>query len=99
MHVILLLATQVKQQLKEQLICGTNGPENEDDVKRTIACGDDLKEVYETCAFGKQTSKIVPNEAQNKSQKHLELVYPDILGPFEMPSLNGSKYAITFVDD
>ena len=72
---------------------------NKDDVKRTIGCEDNLKEVCETCALGKQTSKPVPKETQNKSQKPLELVYSDILGPFEIPSLNGSRYAITFVDE
>ena len=72
---------------------------NKDDVKRTIGCEDNLKEVCETCALGKQTSKPVPKETQNKSQKPLELVYSDILGPFEVPSLNGSRYAITFVDE
>ena len=72
---------------------------NKDDVKRTIDCEDNLKEVCETCALGKQTSKPVPKETQNKSQKPLELVYSDILGPFEVPSLNGSRYAITFVDE
>ena len=72
---------------------------NKDDVKRTIGCGDNLKEVCETCALGKQTSKPVLKETQNKSQKPLELVYSDILRPFEVPSLNGSKYAITFIDE
>ena len=72
---------------------------NKDDVKRTIGCEDNLKEVCERCALGKQTSKPVPKETQNKSQKPLELVYSDILGPFEVPSLNRSRYAITFVDE
>ena len=72
---------------------------NKDDVKRTIGCEDNLKELCETCALGKQTSKPVPKETQNKAQKLLELVYSDILGPFEVLSLNGSRYAITFVDE
>ena len=72
---------------------------NKDDVKRTIGCEDNLKEVCETCALGKQSSKPVPKETQNKSQKALELVYSDILGPFEVPSLSGSRYAITFIDE
>ncbi|CAB4033966.1 Retrovirus-related Pol poly from transposon TNT 1-94 [Paramuricea clavata] len=72
---------------------------NKDDVKRTIGCKDNLKEVCETCALGKQSSKPVPKETQNKSQKVLELVYSDILGPFEVPSLSGSRYAITFIDE
>ena len=72
---------------------------NKDDVKRTIGCEDNLKEVCETCTLEKQTSKPTPKETQNKSQKPLELVYSDILTPFEVPSLNGSRYVITFVDE
>ncbi|CAB4002240.1 Retrovirus-related Pol poly from transposon TNT 1-94 [Paramuricea clavata] len=72
---------------------------NKDDVKRTIGCEDNLKEVCETCALGKQSSKPVPKETQNKSQKARELVYSDILGPFEVPSLSGSRYAIIFNDE
>ncbi|CAB3994020.1 Retrovirus-related Pol poly from transposon TNT 1-94 [Paramuricea clavata] len=75
------------------------GELNKDDVKRTIGCEDNLKEVCETCALGKQSSKPVPKETQNKSQKVLKLVYSDILGPFEVPSLSGSRYAITFIDE
>ena len=70
---------------------------NKDDVKRTIGCEDNLKEVCETCALRKQSCKPVPKETKNKAQKPLELLYSDILGPFEVPSLNGSIYAITFI--
>ena len=49
--------------------------------------------------MGKQASKPVPKEVQTKAQKALELVYSDILGPFEVASLNGSKYAVTFIDE
>ena len=73
---------------------------NKDDVKRTNGCEDNLKEgTCETCSLGKQSSKPVPKETKNKAQKLLELVYSDILGPFEVPSLNGSRYAITFIDE
>ena len=72
---------------------------NKDDVKRTIGCEDNLKEVCETCALGKQSSKPVTKETKNKAQKPLELVYSDILGPFEVPSLSGSRYAISFIDE
>ena len=47
----------------------------------------------------KPVIKPVPKETQNKAQKPLELVYSHILGPFEVPSLNGSRYTITFVDE
>ena len=51
---------------------------NKDDVKRTTGCEDKLKEVCETCALGKQSSKPVPNETQNKSQKPLEPLFTQI---------------------
>ena len=35
----------------------------------------------------------------DKAKKALELVYSDILGPFEVASLNGSKYSVTFIDE
>ena len=65
---------------------------NKDDVKRTIGCEDDLKEVCETYALGKQSSKPVPKQTKNKAQKPLKLVYSGILGPFEVLSLNGPRY-------
>jgi hypothetical protein len=49
--------------------------------------------------MGKQTSQPVPKKVLNKAKKALELVYSDILGPFEVASLNGSKYAVTFIDE
>ena len=72
---------------------------NKEDVKCTIGCEDNLKEVCETCALGKQSGKPVPKETKNRAQKPLELVYSDILSPFEVPSLNGFRYATTFIDE
>ena len=72
---------------------------NKDDVKRTIGCEDNLKEACETYALGKQSSKPVPKETKNKAQKLLELVHSDILGLFEVHSLNGSRYVIIFTDE
>ena len=72
---------------------------NKVDVERTIGCKNNSKDVCETCAMGKQESKPVPKEVQTKAQKALELVYSDILDPFEVASLNGSKYAVTFIDE
>ena len=72
---------------------------NKVDVKCTIGCDGDTKDPGDTCAMGKQASQPVPKKAVNKATKPLELVYSDILGPFEVASLNGSKYAITFIDE
>ena len=64
-----------------------------------MGCKDDTKDTCETCAMGKQASQPVPKKVVDKAKKALELVYSDILGPFEVASLNGSKYAVTFIDE
>ena len=46
-----------------------------------------------------ELNKPVPKETKNKAQKPLELVYSDKLGPFEVPTLDGSRCAITFIDE
>ena len=53
--------------------------------ERLIGYEDNIKEVCETFAPGKQSSKFVPKETKNKAQKPLEPVYSDILGPLEVP--------------
>ena len=72
---------------------------NKVDVKRTVGCGGDTEDTCKTCAMGKQASQPVPKRVVDKAKKALELVYSDILGPFEVASLNGSKYAVTFIDE
>ncbi len=72
---------------------------NKIDVKRTIGCEGDAKDVCETCAMGKQASQPVPKKVQSKAENPLELVYSDVLGPFEVASLSGSKYVVTFIDE
>ena len=72
---------------------------NKADVKRTVGCEGDTKDTCETCAMGKQASQPVPKKVENKAKKARELVYSDILGPFEVASLSGSKYAVTFIDE
>ncbi|CAB3992896.1 Hypothetical predicted protein [Paramuricea clavata] len=64
----------LKNGKEEEMVLRNARTLNKDDVKRTISCEDNLKEVCETCALGKQSSKPVPKETQNKSQKARELV-------------------------
>jgi hypothetical protein len=47
-------------------------------------CRAHYKIVCQMCPIRKQVSKPVPKEVQTKAQKALELVYSDILGPFEV---------------
>ncbi|CAB4032318.1 Hypothetical predicted protein [Paramuricea clavata] len=65
---------------------------NKVDVECTIGCKNNSKPVQ-----WEKVSKPVPKEVQTKAQKALELVHSDSLGPFEVASLNGSKYAVTFI--
>ena len=34
-----------------------------------------------------------------RSNQLLEIIHTDICGPFDVPSFNGEKYFITFIDD
>ena len=72
---------------------------NKTDVKRTVGCEGDKIGTCETCAMGKQASQPIPKKVENKAKEALELVYSGVLGPFEVASLNGSKYAVSFIDE
>ena len=48
----------------------------------------------------KWENKLVSQKkVENKAKEALELVYSDVLGPFEVASLSGSKYAVSFIDE
>ena len=72
---------------------------NKTDVKRTVGCEGEIIGTCETCAMGKQSSQPIPKKVENKAKEALELVYSDVLGPFEVASLNRSKYAVSFIDE
>ena len=48
--------------------------------------------------MGKQASQPIPKKVENKAKEALKLVYSDVLGPFEVAGLNGSKYAVSFIE-
>ncbi|KAL2327971.1 hypothetical protein Fmac_021398 [Flemingia macrophylla] len=50
------------------------------------------------CIKGKQTRHTSKNPTTRSTQL-LELIHTDICGPFDIPSWNGEKYFITFIDD
>ena len=50
------------------------------------------------CIKRKQTSHISKYPA-TRSTESLQLIHTDICGPFDVPSWNGEKYFITFIDD
>ena len=51
------------------------------------------------CIFGKAHRSIIPKKAIKKSESVLDLVHSDVNGPLEVPSMGGSRYFITFIDD
>ena len=49
------------------------------------------------CIKGKQTKHN--KKGATRSNELLEIIHTDIWGPFDVPSFNGEKYFITFIDD
>ena len=60
----------------------------------------DLPEtVCEICLAGKQTRRPFQANMKMRAKECLAVVYSDVCGPFEVPSLGGNRYFITFVDE
>jgi hypothetical protein len=53
----------------------------------------------ESCILGKQHRKIFPKEMSYRAWAPLEIVHTDLCGPMQTPSLGGSIYFLTFIDD
>ncbi|KAK2365584.1 putative mitochondrial protein [Trifolium repens] len=55
--------------------------------------------VCEECCAAKQTRNSFKNELPMRSTQKLEMVYSDVCGPFEVKSIGGNSYFLTFIDD
>jgi hypothetical protein len=55
--------------------------------------------ICEICVKSKQSRLSFVNEVPRRASEALQVVHSDVCGPFEVPSLGGSKYFITFVDE
>ncbi len=53
----------------------------------------------EHCIIGKGCRRLFPHTPTSHTSHLLELVHSDANGPLEVPSLGGSRYFITFIDD
>lgn len=51
------------------------------------------------CLLGKGHRSPIPKKSYSRSSQTLQLVHSDVNGSLETPSLGGSRYFITFVDD
>ena len=56
-------------------------------------------EICEGCAVGKATRYSFPKVGSKKSAEILQLVHSDVCGPLSVPSVGGSIYFVTFIDD
>ena len=54
------------------------------------------KTICEICVKSKQSRLSFVSEAPKRASEALQVIHSDICGPFEVPSLGGSKYFITF---
>ena len=53
----------------------------------------------EACAKGKQHHRAYPKTANYHASEPFKLVHSDICGPMPVPSLGGSRYHVSFIDD
>lgn len=53
----------------------------------------------EACVKGKQHRQSFPVGKSWRARRPLEIVHTDIAGPFDIPSLGGNRYYLTFIDD
>lgn len=56
-------------------------------------------EVCKGCIYGKGHQAPLPKSSSTRTSAALELVHTDVAGPISTPSLGGSRYFITFIDD
>ncbi|MCH88103.1 copia-type polyprotein, partial [Trifolium medium] len=57
------------------------------------------EKVCKVCMMGKQTRNSFKSEVPSRASNQLEVINSDVCGPFEVPSLGGNKYFISFVDE
>ena len=67
-------------------------------VPNVITCNINKSFGCSVCPFAKQ-KRLPFTSFVSSSSSCFELVYADIWGPYSTPSLNGSKYILTLVDD
>eukprot|EP00253_Pinus_taeda_P035154 PITA_35154 len=55
--------------------------------------------VCEGCILGKQHRETFPARNSMRAKAPLEIVHSDLCGPMQTPSIGGSHYVLTFIDD
>ena len=57
------------------------------------------KSVCDHCMISKQTRASFSNYTPTRANDLLHVVYSDVCGPFEVPSLGGNRFFVSFVDE
>ena len=68
------------------------------DVANTMDEVSQASDFCETCALGQTSKKPVPNVSNKKTTKKQERVCSDVIGPGRSSSIEGNRYAISFID-
>ena len=73
-------------------------------VDRQLACGIKLPgatklSFCEGCVEGKMQRKPFKSLTYEQSKRKLNLIHSDVCGPFQVESVGGSRYFVTFIDD
>jgi transposase InsO family protein len=59
---------------------------------------DEVLDPCDYCLFGKK-HQVSFSQTSEKKHNVLNLVYSNVCGPFEVESLGGNRYFLTFIDD
>jgi len=51
------------------------------------------------CILGKMNRKRFEKDKATRASQPLQLVHSDLMGPFQIKSLKGASYVLTFIDD
>jgi len=57
------------------------------------------KKVCDNCLISKQPKTFFRSYTMSKANDVLHIIYCDVCGPFDVPSLGGNGYFDSFVDD
>lgn len=57
------------------------------------------KEMYGKCCEGKQPRKSYKSAIPTRGTKKFAIIHSDVCGPFEVKSIRGNSYFVSFIDD
>ena len=70
---------------------------NRQDLSSLVNVGE--LEFCEVCTASKMLEVAVPKKTGSRASAVGQRVFSDIQGPFEVPSMHGARYALSFIDD